>query len=191
MVDQRTPVVPSSFLASERPPGSYPQAAVAGSNQVVLSRYPAGESGSIDGGRAMLDPDDRGPGWLSDYGFTNFGDIAADIQAMREFAKKLETDLMQNYVPHMDRVGEAMVTKLPPPAGTFNELCTFIETHRKAQDATHNNVYSFANGTNRFATAAKTISDEYEGSDAFARAKVGDVERAFKVADAPEGTYDA
>jgi hypothetical protein len=37
----------------------------------------------------MIPEEDRGPAWLRDYGYTDFGDIEADLVAMEEFAKKL------------------------------------------------------------------------------------------------------
>jgi hypothetical protein len=127
----------------------------------------------------MIPDEDRGPAWLRDYGFTDFGDIAADITAMEEFAKKLAADVQDNYVPHLTGVTDAMLTELPPPAATFPELVEFMTVHQGAQDATHTNVFNFANGTNFYATAARTISQDYRGSDAFSHARVKDVDKAF------------
>ncbi|MEV6491065.1 hypothetical protein AB0M20_21010 [Actinoplanes sp. NPDC051633] len=139
----------------------------------------------------MLAPEDQGPSWLRDYGYTNFGNIEADLQAMEEFAKRLRSDLEKNYVPHLSSVTDAMLTRLPDPAGTFPELVAFMTDHQAAQDTTQTNVYNFANGTNRFATAAQQLSKEYEGSDAFSRARVTDVQKAFDAAESPEGSHDA
>jgi hypothetical protein len=138
----------------------------------------------------MIPEEDRGPAWLRDYGYTDFGDIAADIAAMEEFAKKLAADVQDNYVPHMTSVTDAMLTELPPPAATFPELVDFMTAHQAAQDATQQNVYNFANGTNHFATAAQTISQDYRGSDAFSHARVKDVDKAFDQAVNPDnGTH--
>jgi hypothetical protein len=134
----------------------------------------------------MIPKGDGGPEWLRDYGATDFGDIAADIAAMEEFAKKLAADVQNNYVPHLSGVTDAMLTELPPPAATFPELVSFLTAHQVAQDTTQTNVYNFANGTNRFATAAQTISAEYRGSDAFARARVRDVDEAFQQSQRPD-----
>jgi hypothetical protein len=128
----------------------------------------------------MIPGQDRGPAWLRDYGFTDFGTIEADIAAMEEFAKKLAADVQNNYVPHLAGVTDAMLTQLPPAATTFAELVDFLTTHRQAQDATQQNVFNFANGTNHFATAASDISAKYRGSDALARARVSDVDGAFE-----------
>lgn len=133
----------------------------------------------------MLPEEDRGPAWLRDYGNTDFGatefgDIAADIAAMAEFAEKLAADVTKNYLPHMNSVGESMTVKLPDPATTFPELVEFMTAHHAAQTVTQENVYSFAGGTNRFALAAQAVSEQYRGADAFAQARVRDVDKAFE-----------
>lgn len=127
----------------------------------------------------MRPQENDGPAWLRNYGSTDFGAIEADIAAMEEYARRLAADVQDNYVPHMAGVTEAMLTELPPPAATFPELVEFMTEHQAAQDTTQTNVYNFANGTNRFATAAQEISAEYQGADAFAQARVRDVETAL------------
>jgi hypothetical protein len=137
-------------------------------------------------------PEDRGPAWLRDYGIADFGNIEADIAAMEAFGKKLAADVQNNYVPHLAGVTDAMLTPLPKAATTFAELVDFMSTHQQAQDVTQQNVFNFANGTNHFASAAQTISEEYRGSDAFAHARVSDVDRAFDKAVNPrQGDADA
>jgi hypothetical protein len=138
----------------------------------------------------MIPEEDRGPAWLRDYGFTDFGSIEADIAAMEEFAAKLSSDVQNNYVPHLASVTDAMLTQLPPAAATFPELVDFLSVHRDAQDATQQNVYNFANGTYHFATAAQTISADYRGSDAFSHARVRDVDRAFDKAVVPDTGHE-
>jgi hypothetical protein len=123
----------------------------------------------------MIPEEDRGPAWLRDYGFTNFGDIAADINAMAEYARKLATDVQDNYAPRLDGLSAAMVAPLPQPNPNFYELGSFIDSHGAAQTITENNVYAYANGTNVLAAAAERISHDYRGSDAFAHATVADV----------------
>jgi hypothetical protein len=130
-------------------------------------------------------PEDRGPAWLQDYSYTDFSEIAVDIEAMEEFAKKLEAEVQNNYASHLPAVVDGMLTELPPPSLAFPELCTFMQAHRDAQEVTQANVFQFANGTNRFAAAALTISAEYRGTDAFAQARVADVERALGGATSP------
>ncbi|MCU7726703.1 hypothetical protein ODJ79_23480 [Actinoplanes sp. KI2] len=127
----------------------------------------------------MIPEDDLGPAWLRDYGYTDFSQIEADIQAMEHFAQKLSANVADNYAPHLTTVTDGMSTKLPDPPSEFIELYTFLFVHRDAMDVTHQNVYNYANGTKSFAIAAKDISDTYRGSDAFSHAKVGDVNKAF------------
>jgi hypothetical protein len=137
----------------------------------------------------MIAEQDRGPAWLRDYGFTDFGNIEADIAAMEQFATRLAADVQHNYVPHLAGVTDAMLTPLPPAATTFAELVDFLTTHQQAQDVTQQNVFNFANGTNHFAAAARSISQQYRGSDAFAHARVSDVDTAFdRAVGPPTGT---
>ena len=134
----------------------------------------------------MIPEEDRGPAWLRDSSYTDFGDIAADISAMEEFARKLAAEVENNYAPHLVGVSDAMLTQLPPPVATFPELVDFMTAHQVAQDTTQSNVYNFANGTNHFAMAAETISSEYRGTDAFSQARVNDVDKAFNKSYASE-----
>lgn len=123
----------------------------------------------------MIPEEDRGPAWLRDYGFTDFGDIAADINAMEEYAKKLAADVEDNYAPHLNGMSAAMLTRLPVPDANFYELSSFIKSHTSVQVVTQSNVYAFGEGTSILAFAAQKISTEYRGTDAFAHAKVADV----------------
>jgi hypothetical protein len=138
----------------------------------------------------MIPDEDRGPAWLRDYGFTDFGNIEADIAAMEEFAKKLAADVQNNYVPHLAGVTDAMLTQLPAAATTFPELVDFLTTHRDAQDVTQQNVFAFAAGTSSFATVAETLSHDYRGTDARSHARVSDVKTAFDEAVTLDSTSD-
>jgi hypothetical protein len=140
----------------------------------------------------MIPEEDRGPQWLRDYGYADFGDIEADITAMEKFATKLSDNVKGSYAPHLSTVSTAMTTQLPSPRAEFIELVNFLIVHRDAQDVSHQNVYNYANGTQHFASAAEDISKEYSGSDAFAHAKVKDVDKAFDKVGIPAdqtGTY--
>jgi hypothetical protein len=127
----------------------------------------------------MIPEEDLGPAWLRDYGYTDFSQIEADIQAMEHFAQKLSANVADDYAPHLTTVTDEMSTKLPDPPSEFIELYTFLFVHHDAMDVTHQNVYNYANGTKDFATAAHDISNTYRGSDAFSHAKVRDVDKAF------------
>lgn len=127
----------------------------------------------------MIPEEDRGPSWLRDYKTTDFSQIEADIQAMEKFALELSANVKDNYAPHLSTVSTAMTTRLPGPAPEFLELQSFLTIHHQAQDVAHQNVYNYANGTQGFATAAEDVSKKYAGTDAFAHAKVTDVDRAL------------
>ncbi|WP_430780818.1 hypothetical protein [Actinoplanes sp. G11-F43] len=124
----------------------------------------------------MIPEEDRGPAWLRDYDYTDFGSIEADIQAMKEFAAKLTANIEGSYAPHAQSVSESMMSPLPE-APHFYELHLFLYAHDQVQIATQQNVYGYINNTYRFASAADQISDKYSGSDAFSRAKLTDVQQ--------------
>ncbi len=128
----------------------------------------------------MIPEEDRGPAWLRDYGYADFSQIEADIQAMEQFAAKLSENVKGSYAPHLASVTDAMSTRLPNPPGEFVELASFLVAHSEAQDVTHQNVYNYANGTQGLATAAAEVSKKYSGADAFAHAKVSDVNQALE-----------
>ena len=98
----------------------------------------------------MIPDEDRGPGWLRDYGYTDYSQIQADIKAMEQFATKLSANVKDNYAPHLGTVTDAMATRLPDPPSEFIELVTFLSIHNTAQDAAHRNVYNYAGGTEIF-----------------------------------------
>ncbi|GAB1694456.1 hypothetical protein [Krasilnikovia sp. M28-CT-15] len=132
----------------------------------------------------MIPEEDRPPAWLADYGA-----IEADIQAMEDFAAGLAKEVDSGYGPHLDLVTNSMLTPLPS-APHLPELQAFLTRHHEVQSVTYSNTYNFRDGTGRFADAAKTISHEYRGSDAFSRARVNDVDKAFDAAaTAPQTEY--
>jgi hypothetical protein len=139
----------------------------------------------------MIPEDDRGPMWLRDYDYTDFSQIEADIQAMETFALKLAANVSDNYAPHLSTVTTAMSTRLPVPPSEFFELWSFLSTHNEIQNVAHQNVYNYANGTQGFATAAEDISKKYSGTDAFAHAKVRDVDTALDRVGIPAPDGDA
>ncbi|WP_328462364.1 hypothetical protein OHA21_35025 [Actinoplanes sp. NBC_00393] len=130
----------------------------------------------------MIPDEDLGPAWLRDYGHTDFGDIEADILAMEEFAARLKADVEQNYSPRALEVTDTMLTTLPPADERFSELHLFLAAHERAQDTALQNVYNYANGTYGFATAAREVSEQYRGADAYARARVTDVHAGLRIA---------
>jgi hypothetical protein len=128
----------------------------------------------------MIPEEELGPRWLRDY-----GDIEADIRQLREFATRLEAEVRRNYAPHLAYIADDMSVKLPDPCDAFIELVHFLTAHQRIQQDSTNRVYDVASYTGGLANAAGTISQRYEGSDAFARARVQDVERALRGVQAP------
>jgi hypothetical protein len=121
----------------------------------------------------MLPEEDRPPAWLADY-----GSIEADINAMEDFAAGLDKEVREGYEPHLQLVTTSMMTELPH-APKYSELNSFLDAHYKVQMATFSNTFNFRAGTGQMADAAKTISDQYRGSDAFSQTRVKDVDSAF------------
>lgn len=130
----------------------------------------------------MIPEEDLGPAWLRDYGHTNFGDIEADILAMEDYAARLKADVEQNYGPRAQEVSRSMLASLPPAHPGFLELRDFLAAQQRAQAAARLNVYNFSPGTYGFATAAGKVGEMYRGADAFARAKVTDVQAQLRTA---------
>jgi len=124
--------------------------------------------------------DNEPPSWID-----NFGSIETDIQAMEEFAATLANEVQTAYEPHLQQVVTAMLTELPGGNANFPELQSFLKLHHEAQQQTFSNTFNFRDGTHQFATVAKSISEEYGSSDAYARAKVKDVNDGFVAANNP------
>ena len=118
--------------------------------------------------------EDLPPSWLRDY-----GEIEADISRMEEFAHKLEAEVRENYAPHLTYVYDDMGVQIPPPYAEFAELASFLRTHHTAAQDTTDMVHFYQNATGGFATAAAKVSERYRDADAFAAARVRDVEAAF------------
>ncbi|MEU7902672.1 hypothetical protein [Actinoplanes sp. NPDC049118] len=120
------------------------------------------------------------PSWIDD-----FGSIETDIQAMEEFAATLAKEVATGYEPHLQQVTTAMLTELPAGSANFPELGSFLERHYDVQLQTFSNTFNFRDGTHQFATVAKSISEEYGTTDAYAQAKVKDVTDGFVAANDP------
>lgn len=118
--------------------------------------------------------EDLPPAWLRDY-----GDIEADISKMEEFAANLDAEVRQNYAPHLTYLSEDVTAPVPDPAAEFVELCAFLETHGAVQQDSTNVVFHYRDATGGFAQAAKEVSENYGRADAFALARVKEVESAL------------
>lgn len=114
--------------------------------------------------------------------------IETDIQAMEEFAATLANEVQTGYDPQLQLVIPAMLTTLPDGNSDFPELVSFLQLHHEVQQQTFSNTFNFRDGTNHFAVVAQSISEEYAASDAFARAKVRDVNDRFDPLQSETGT---
>ncbi|HEX7744306.1 MAG TPA: hypothetical protein VF462_03445 [Micromonosporaceae bacterium] len=123
----------------------------------------------------MAIPDeDLPPRWLRDY-----GSIEADIRRMEEFAAKLRAEVIDNYGPHLEYVAQDMTVPVPQPNAGFVELVGFLTAHQDAQVKTTDAIFFHRDETGGFANAASKISQNYSATDAFAHARVSDVQRAL------------
>ena len=111
--------------------------------------------------------------------------IETDIRAMEEFAATLANEVQNGYDPPLQQVIPAMMTELPGGSSNFPELQSFLKLHHEAQQQTFSNTFNFRDGTHHFAVVAKSISEEYASSDAFAHAKVRDINDGFDAAANP------
>ena len=126
-------------------------------------------------------PVDNGPpSWID-----KFDSIETDIQAMEEFAATLANEVQAGYEPHLQHVVTAMLTELPDGSANFPELQSFLKVHHEVQQQTFSNTFNFRDGTHQFALVAKSISEAYGSSDAYARAEVKDVNDGFVAANNP------
>ncbi|SCF33158.1 hypothetical protein GA0070216_11010 [Micromonospora matsumotoense] len=131
----------------------------------------------------MIPEEGRPASWLG-----NYGGIEADIRQMREFADHLQAEVERNYTPHLRYIADDMTTAVPNPCDAFIELVHFLQAHWETQQATSDLVHGLAGATGRLATAANRIATDYQGADAFANARVTDVERALHGAQATAAT---
>lgn len=132
--------------------------------------------------------EDLGPRWLRDYGsLYDIGDqnspgadggtgVRVDMPAMQDFASALQKNVEDDYKPHAHRVFDDMAV---PAEGQLNflELWWALEQHDQVKIAATDNVANHGNGANVFALAAKDISNAYQDSDAFAAARLADVQK--------------
>ncbi|MEU6073077.1 hypothetical protein [Micromonospora sp. NPDC047074] len=122
----------------------------------------------------MIPEEDRPASWLRGY-----GGIEADIRQLREFADKLQAEVERNYAPHLSYIAEDMTVALPNPADAFIELVDFLRAHHETQQAATDMVWGVRDATGHLAGAAGAVAERYTGADAFASARVTDVERAL------------
>ncbi|WP_433389943.1 hypothetical protein [Micromonospora sp. KLBMP9576] len=134
----------------------------------------------------MIPEEDRPASWLRGY-----GGIEADIRQLREFADKLQAEVERNYAPNLSYIAEDMKVPVPNPADAFIELVSFLRAHHETQQATADMVWGVRDATGHLAAAAGTVAKRYSEADAFASARVTDVERALASPAATRGAPPA
>lgn len=134
--------------------------------------------------------EDLPPVWIRDYdtlydiggNSSTGGDsgtgIKVDMPSLKDFAAALRQNLQQDYAPHAHKVFDDM-KKPVKPAGAFVELQWALERHNDVQHATTHNVTNHGNGAMDFATSAQEISDRYGQADAYAAARISDVQSSL------------
>jgi hypothetical protein len=122
----------------------------------------------------VIPEEGRAPAWLGDG-----GSIEADISRMEEFATKLLEEVEKDYIPQLAYIDDDVTVELPPVNVAFRELFSFLTTHRESQQNTNDLVHFFRDATGGFATAAHEVSARYANIDAFAAAKVTEVDAAL------------
>lgn len=120
----------------------------------------------------MIPEEDRAPAWLRGY-----GDLRVDFNRLDEFAAALEDELMQNYLPHLQKIKDDMAVALPPGHPGFGELAGFLASHDRAKNSTTVLMDNIERATRGFATAAREVAKSYKNTDAFAAAQFHQVQQ--------------
>jgi hypothetical protein len=113
---------------------------------------------------------DRPSHFISDY-----KDIEVKVDDLATFAKSLQDELEQNYVPHRDKVAVDLTVGDVYTNQSFTELISALTKHAEIRQAALNRLYGHADGTNALSTAADKISKSYGAADAYSAASARDV----------------
>jgi hypothetical protein len=123
--------------------------------------------------------DDDAPPWMAGE-----RPLVFDIETLEDFARVIDAEVNQNFIPYMQRV----IAKLRSPGPTlapegFLELSAALDTYSAARDQAVALLIQHADASNKLAAAAKIIAQRYRGADGFAAVTVDEV----RVALAPTG----
>lgn len=145
--------------------------------------------------------EDLGPRWLRDYdslyniggnanpGADSGSGVRVDMPAMEEFAAALQNNVDKDYNPHAHKVFDDMAV---PAEGQLNflELWWALEQHDQVKTVATDNVANHGNGAKIFAFAADEISKRYQASDAYAAARLADVQQYLGTTPEPPASTD-
>ncbi|KHD75005.1 hypothetical protein [Actinoplanes utahensis] len=114
----------------------------------------------------------------------------ADLTSMDVAAGRLKAEVQERLAPAADRAAEAMYILPPTPHDAFAELLAFQESQFAAQEVALRNVQTYVQGAWAFGVAVEQISKQYADADAFATARLRDVESAFNRLGVQVQSYD-
>jgi hypothetical protein len=125
---------------------------------------------------ATFSADDLPPPWLQ-----SSRPLEVDLETLAQFAKALRDEVELNFGPHLTRIlGELDDGQVPFQAKAgFLELAAAQLTYGDSRDRAVELLDAYAKGTRALADAADAVAAHYRGGDAFARATMDDVQRAF------------
>jgi hypothetical protein len=117
-----------------------------------------------------LPQEDRPSTYIADY-----KDIQVNTDDLESFAKSLQAELEQNYLPHRDKMATDLAVGDVYTNEQFTEFIQALTRHAEIRQITLRRLYDHGDGTDRLSIAADTISKNYSGSDAYAAATSRDV----------------
>jgi hypothetical protein len=118
-----------------------------------------------------LPPEDRPSQFIADY-----KDIEVKTGDLEAFAKSLQAEVQQNYVPHLDKVATDLAVGDVYTNEEFAEFIQALQRHTEVRQITLNRLFDHGDGTGTLSTAADQISKNYAGADAYSAATSRDVD---------------
>ncbi|NUR72271.1 MAG: hypothetical protein HOU81_15770 [Hamadaea sp.] len=121
-----------------------------------------------------LPPEDRPSQFISDY-----KDIQINVKDLDSFAKSLQTELEQNYLPHRDKVAEELSVGDVYTNESFTEFIEALQRHTEIRQVTLNRLFDHGTGTGTLSEAATIISSNYGAADAYSAATAKSVDNVM------------
>ena len=117
-----------------------------------------------------LPPEDRPSSFIADY-----KDIEVKTEDLESFAKSLQAELQQNYLPHRDKMATDLAIGDVYMNSEFSEFIEALTRHAEIRQITLRRLYDHGDGTDTLSVAADQISRNYAGADAYSAATSRDV----------------
>jgi hypothetical protein len=131
-----------------------------------------------------LPPEDRPSSYIADY-----KDIEVKTDDLEAFAKSLQAELEQNYLPHRDKMATDLAVGDVYTNEQFTEFIQALTRHAEIRQVTLRRLYDHGDGTDTLSVAADKISKNYAGADAYSAATSRDVSSV--IAQPPATTTNA